>query len=45
MWRAPQGTIQLVPEKQVLDLKPAPRAKWVDDKHHKQVKERRHRVE
>jgi hypothetical protein len=45
MWRAPQGNIELVPQKQVVDLNPAPPTGRVDDKHHKQVKEREHRVE
>jgi hypothetical protein len=45
VWRAPQGNIELVPEKQVLDLNPAPRPERVDDKRHKQVKEPKHRFE
>jgi len=43
--RAPQGNIELVPQKQVLDFNPAPRAKRVGDKHHKQMTERKHHVE
>jgi hypothetical protein len=34
-----QGNIELVPEKQVLDLNSAPQVERVDDKHHKQVKD------
>jgi hypothetical protein len=39
MRRAPQGNIELVPEKQVLGFKPAPRAERVDDQHRKQMTE------
>jgi hypothetical protein len=42
---APQGNIKRVPEKQVLDFNPAPRAERVGDKRHKQVKECKHRIE
>jgi hypothetical protein len=45
MWRAPQGNIELVPEKQVLDLNPAPRAERVDDRHCKQMAEGKHHAE
>jgi hypothetical protein len=39
MRRAPQGNIELVPEKQVLDFNSAPRAERVDDQHRKQMTE------
>jgi hypothetical protein len=42
MRRAPQGNIELVPEKQVLDLNLAPRAERVDDQHRKQMTECKH---
>ena len=45
MRRAPQGNIELMPEKQVLDFYPAPRAERVDDKHREQMTERKHHVE
>jgi hypothetical protein len=41
----PHGNIELVPQKQVFDFKPAPRPKQVGDKRHKQMKERKHHVE
>jgi len=44
MRRAPQGNIELMPEKQVLDFYPAPGAERVGDKHHKQMAERKHHV-
>jgi hypothetical protein len=45
VWRAPQGNIELVPEKQVLDLNPAPRAERVDDRHRKQMAKGKHHIE
>jgi hypothetical protein len=41
----PHGNIELVPQKQVFDFKPAPRPEQVGDKPHKQMKERKHHVE
>jgi hypothetical protein len=38
----PHGNIELVPQKQVFDFKPAPRPEQVGDKPHKQMKERKH---
>jgi hypothetical protein len=45
MRRTPQGNIELVPQKQVLDFNPAPRPERVGDKHHKQMTECKHHVE
>jgi hypothetical protein len=42
MRRAPQGNIELVPEKQVLNFNPAPQAERVDDQHRKQMTECKH---
>jgi hypothetical protein len=42
MRREPQGNIELVPEKQVLDFNSAPRAERVDDQHRKQMTECKH---
>jgi hypothetical protein len=40
----PQGNIELVPEKEVLDFKLAPRLEQVGDKRPKQLKECKHRA-
>jgi hypothetical protein len=40
----PQGNIELMPEKEVLDFKPAPRPQQVGDKRPKQLKECKHRA-
>jgi hypothetical protein len=40
VWCAPQGNIELMPKKKVLDFKPAPRPEPVDDKHPKQMEDR-----
>ena len=40
----PQGNIELMPKKEILDFKPAPRLEQVDDKHPKQMEEGKHRV-
>jgi hypothetical protein len=42
MRRTPQGNIELMPQKQVLDFNPAPRPERVGDKRHKQAKECKH---
>jgi hypothetical protein len=42
--RTPQSNIELMPEKEVLDFKPAPRPEWVGDKRPKQLKEPKHRA-
>ena len=44
VWCAPQGDIELMPKKEVLDFKPAPRPEQVDDKRPKQVEDRKHRL-
>ena len=44
-WRAPQGDAELMTEKQVLGLKPAPRLEQVDDEHSERVQDRKHRSE
>jgi hypothetical protein len=43
VWCTPQGNIELVPKKEVLDFKPAPRPEQVDDKRPKQIEDRKHR--
>jgi hypothetical protein len=40
----PQGNIELMPEKEILDFKPAPRPEQVGDKRHKQLEDRKHRA-
>jgi hypothetical protein len=42
--RTPQSNIELMPEKEVLDFKPALRPEQVGDKHPKQLKECKHRA-
>jgi hypothetical protein len=42
-WRAPQGDVELMTEKQVLCLKPAPRLEQIGDKHSDRVQDRKHR--
>jgi hypothetical protein len=44
-WRAPQGDAELMTEKQVLRLKPAPRLEQIGDKHSDRVQDRKHRPE
>jgi hypothetical protein len=39
----PEGNIELMPKKEVLDFKPAPRPEQVDDKRPKQMEDRKHR--
>ena len=43
VWCTPQGNIELMPKKEVLDFKPAPRPEQVDDKRPKQTEDRKHR--
>jgi hypothetical protein len=43
-WCAPQGNIELMPKKEVLDFKLAPRPEQVDDKRPKQMEDRKHRL-
>jgi hypothetical protein len=40
----PQGNIELMPEKEVLDFKPTPRPEQVGDEHPKQLEDRKHRA-
>jgi hypothetical protein len=42
---APQGNVELMPQKQVLDLKPAPRSEQISDQYCEQMKGRKHHVE
>jgi hypothetical protein len=44
MWCTPQGYIELMSEKEILDFKPAPRLEQVADKRPKQIEDRTHRV-
>jgi hypothetical protein len=39
----PQGNAELMTEKKVLGLKPAPRLEQIGDRHCKQVEDRKHR--
>jgi len=41
--RMPQGDAELMTEKQVLRLKPAPRLEQIGDKHSDRVQDRKHR--
>ena len=42
---APQGNIELMAKKQVLNFKPAPGPEQISDKRCKQMKKRKHHVE
>jgi len=42
---APQGNIELMTKKQVLNFKPAPRPEQISNKRRKQMKKRKHHVE
>jgi len=44
LWGSPQGDVELMTEKKVLDFKPAPRPEQVGDKHSKQLEECEHRA-
>ena len=44
VWCTPQGNIELMPKKEVLDFKPAPRLEQVGDIRSKQVDDHKHRV-
>jgi hypothetical protein len=44
MWWTPQGYIELISEKEILDFKPAPRLEQIADKRPKQIEDRAHRV-
>jgi hypothetical protein len=44
VWRPPQGNIELVSEKKVLDFKLAPRLEQAGDKRPKQMEDGKHRV-
>jgi hypothetical protein len=41
----PQGSSELMPKKQVLDFKLAPRPEQISGKRHEQTEDRKHRVE
>jgi len=41
--RTPQSNVELMTEKQVLSFNPASRLEYVDDEHHEQVQDRKHR--
>jgi hypothetical protein len=45
VWCAPQGYIELMPKKEVLDFKPAPRPEQISDKCPEQMKDRKHHNE
>jgi hypothetical protein len=40
----PQGNIELMTKKEILDFKPAPRLEQVGDKRPKQMEDRKHRI-
>ncbi|MGH9548294.1 MAG: hypothetical protein ACRD3W_02925 [Terriglobales bacterium] len=40
----PQGNIELMPKKEIIDFKPAPRLEQIGDKRPKQMEDRKHRV-
>ena len=44
MRRTPQGNIELMPKKEILDFKPARRLEPVDDEHSNQVQDCEHRI-
>jgi hypothetical protein len=44
LWSTPQGNIELMPKKEILDFKPAPRLEQVGDKCPKQTEDRKHRT-
>jgi hypothetical protein len=44
MRRTPQGNIELMPKKEILDFKPAPRLEQIGDKRPKQMEDGKHRV-
>jgi hypothetical protein len=39
----PQGNIELMTKKEILDLKPPRQLEYVGDEHHEQVQDRKHR--
>jgi hypothetical protein len=43
VWCTPQGNIELMPKKEILHFKPAPRLEQIDDKRPKQMEDRKHR--
>jgi hypothetical protein len=45
VWHPPQGDIELVPKKEVLDFKPAPRLEQAGDKRPEQMEDSEHHVE
>jgi hypothetical protein len=44
-WRPPQGDVELMTEKKVLGLKPAPRLQHVGDEYSERAQDRKHRSE
>jgi hypothetical protein len=44
MRRTPQGNIELMPKKEILDFKPARRLEPVDDEHSNRVQDCEHRI-
>jgi hypothetical protein len=44
MWCTPQGNIELMPKKEVLDFEPAPRPEQVGDTRPEQLEDRKHRA-
>jgi hypothetical protein len=44
-WCTSHGNIELMPKKQVLDFKPAPRPEQISGKRREQTEDRKHHVE
>jgi hypothetical protein len=43
-WCSPQGDVELMPQKEVLNFKPAPRLEQIGDKCGQQMEDRQHRT-
>ena len=43
-WCSPQGDVELMPQKEILNFKPAPRLEQIDDKCGQQMEDREHRT-
>jgi hypothetical protein len=43
-WCSPQGDVELMPQKEVLNFKPAPRLEQIGDKCLQQMEDREHRT-
>jgi hypothetical protein len=43
-WCSPQGDVELMPQKEILNFKPAPRLEQIGDKCGQQMEDREHRT-